>query len=241
MKHPKYIFAYFLIAFLLISCGSDDSNNNQPPVSLDATQYYEELNVSYGSDADQVFDLYLPANRSNITKVMILVHGGAWIEGDKADMDGIKDIMRLDLPNVAIVNMNYRLADQNNLPLPMQTNDITAVINTIKANQEYYTVSDDFGFIGVSAGGHLSLLWSYTEDVNHQVSASAQPTILFYGGEDPLVPTSQGVDMDARLEELGVTHEFTLYPNEGHGWTGLNLLDTWTKLKLFTETHLINN
>ena len=72
----------------------------------------------------------------------------------------------------------------------------------------------------------------------HRVTASAPPTILFYGGQDPLVPTSQGIDMDARLETLGITHEFTFYENEGHGWVGLNLFDTWTKLKLFTETHL---
>lgn len=39
--------------------------------------------------------------------------------------------------------------------------------------------------------------------------------------------------MDAKLTQLGVTHEFTFYPNEGHGWIGANLFDTWTKLKLF--------
>jgi len=47
--------------------------------------------------------------------------------------------------------------------------------------------------------------------------------------------------MASQLETLGVPHEFTLYPNEAHGWVGANLFDTWTKLKLFSETYLINN
>lgn len=171
----------------------------------------------------------------------------------------------------------------------MQLDDITTVIKHLKENQEYYVISDDFGFIGASAGAHLSLLWSYAFDTKnnikmvcsivgptnltdsfyvnntdpyikalidlygidtnidflkkvspyYQVNASAPPTILFYGGKDPLVPTTQGTDMRDRLQQLGVTHEFTLYENAGHGWGGFDLLDTWLKLKLFTQKHLL--
>ncbi len=80
---------------------------------------------------------------------------------------------------------------------------------------------------------------AYLEEVSpyHQVTASAPPTILFYGGLDPLVPTTQGTDLRDKLQTLGVTHEFTLYPNAGHGWIGLDLLDTSLKLKAFIETH----
>ena len=80
----------------------------------------------------------------------------------------------------------------------------------------------------------------YLEEISpyHRVTASAPPTIMFYGGNDPLIPTSQGTAMRDKLEELNVIHEFTLYPDEGHGWVGLNLLDTTIKLKAFIETHL---
>jgi acetyl esterase/lipase len=81
---------------------------------------------------------------------------------------------------------------------------------------------------------------SFLEEVSpyHRVTASAPPTILFYGGQDPLVPTTQGTNMRDKLNELGVNFQFTLYPDAGHGWVGLELLDTWNKLKLFTQTHL---
>ena len=203
-------------------------------------------------------------------------------------MNGFRDIIRQDLANVAIVNMNYRLADANNNPYPMQINDITTVINHLKSNQDEYVISDDFGFIGVSAGAHLSLLWSYGFDTTnnikmvcsivgptnftdpaylnntnpelqdildlygvnptttfleevspyHRATTSSPPTILFYGGQDPLIPTTQGTDMRDKLQSLGVTHQFTLYPDAGHGWIGLELIDTWNKLKLFTQAHL---
>ncbi|MFT5216288.1 MAG: hypothetical protein ACI83H_001409 [Glaciecola sp.] len=44
--------------------------------------------------------------------------------------------------------------------------------------------------------------------------------------------------MRDKLQMLGITNQFTLYPNAGHGWILLDLLDTGIKLKAFTQTHL---
>ena len=286
MKALKNFFLY-LCVISAVSC-SDNNDSGTQNHTLDASQYYEQLNISYGADSNQKFDLYLPPNRTNDTKVMILIHGGGWSGGDKVDMNGFKDIIRQDLSNMAIVNINYRLADESHNPYPMQIDDITSVVNYLKSIDDEYIFSDDYGFIGVSAGAHLSLLWSYAFDINsnakmvcsivgptnftdsaylnntdpniqalmdlygvnastefleevspyHRATASSPPTILFYGGQDPLVPTTQGTDMRDKLNELGVTNEFTLYPDAGHGWVGLELLDTWSKLKVFTQTHL---
>lgn len=286
MKHLKYLF----LLFVIYSCSNKTNEDLLTDFPLDPSKYYQELDISYGNDEDQKFDLYLPANRTFSTKIMILVHGGGWTSGDKSDMNILKDIVQQDFPNLAIVNINYRLADASNSPYPMQIEDITTIINYLKENKVKYTVSDDFGFIGVSAGGHLSLLWSYAFDdfkdvkmvcsivgptnltdpaylnntnpdlqellssfgVNtelsfleeaspyHQVSSTAPPTILFYGGQDPLIPVTQGTDLRDKLQTLGVTHEFTLYPNAGHGWVGdgnIELLDTLMKLKAFIQTN----
>ncbi len=286
MKTIKYLFIYLIITASFFTCQTDDTNPDHD--NTNPLEYYQELNISYGSDNNQKFDIYLPADRTLDTKVMILVHGGGWSGGDKSEMNGFKDFVRTEFPNAAIVNMNYRLADANNHPYPMQLDDITTVVNHLKDNQSNYVIDDDFGFLGVSAGGHLSLLWSYAfdaqSDVNmvcsivgptnftdpaylnntnaalqtlldlyaegadtafleltsplFQTTATSPPTILFYGGQDPLVPTTQGTAMRDKLEELGVNHQFTLYPNAAHGWIGLDLLDTGIKLKLFMQTHL---
>ncbi len=276
----------FLIV-MFFNC-SNESVIEDTNTEIDPSKYYQELNISYGNDTNQKFDLYLPAKRTENTKIMVLVHGGGWSSGDKSDMNLIKDLLRQDIPNMAIANINYRLADEDHPPYPMQIEDITSVINYLKDNKVKYSISETLGFIGTSAGAHLSLLWSYAFDTNsntnmvcsivgptnftdpaylnntdpdlqalidiyglnpaipfleeisplHQVTSDAPPTILFYGGQDPLIPTTQGTGMRDKLQNLGVTHEFTLYPDAGHGWVGLELIDTWTKLKLFINNHL---
>ena len=285
MKTIKYTFIICLTIITFISCNSEDSDIAGP----DPLESFEELNISYGADSNQVFDLYLPFGRTLETKTVILVHGGGWSSGDKSDMNIFKDYIKTQMPDYAIANINYRLADDDNPPYPMQINDITSVVDYLSANQNNYVISENIGFVGVSAGAHLSLLWSYAFDTEnktemvcsvvgptnftdpaylnntdnpilqelintigvdtsipfleevspyHQVTSASPPTILFYGGQDPLIPTTQGTDMQNKLQELNVVHEFTLYAEEGHGWIGLNLLDTTVRLKAFMETHL---
>jgi acetyl esterase/lipase len=66
-----------------------------------------------------------------------------------------------------------------------------------------------------------------------KATSSAPPTILFYGNQDPLVPTSQGTDLHLKLDNLSVYNEFTLY-NGGHGdWATPDQIDAYTKLIAF--------
>ncbi|QDO95339.1 alpha/beta hydrolase [Formosa sediminum] len=286
MKPIKSLIILLLIAVTSYSCTSDSNSSENDFTDLEASV---KFNVSYGDNEFQTYDLYLPENRDVDTKTLILVHGGGWTSGDKSDMDAFVELIQNDLPDVAILNMNYRLVDNATEAYPTQINDISSVVNHLNANLETYQISSDFGFIGTSAGAHLALLWSYAfNDLNQakmvcsivgptnftdpeyieqidseelqalielygldltttfleqvspylQVTEDAPATILFYGGKDPLVPASQGSDLQDKLEALGVMHEYTLYPEEGHGWDGLELLDTWSKLKRFITENL---
>jgi acetyl esterase/lipase len=284
MKTLKNLCYLAFIGVLFLSCSNEDSEISSEPEIIEA---YEALDVSYGSDSNQVFDIYLPEGRTENTKVLFLVHGGSWVGGDKEDMNDVRDYVLQNHPSIGIVNMNYTLAGANSPPVPMQTNDISAVVNYITSNKTSLIISDDIGFIGISAGAHLSLLWSYANDTNNQVdmvcsivgptnftdpayynsanpvfqsmyilfgnpsipflesaspyhtaTATSPPTLLFYGGQDPLVPNSQGIDLDSQLTNLGVPHEFSFYEEEGHGWFGQNLLDTFNKISNYINQYL---
>lgn len=158
MKLTKYFLLLFVAA--LWSCGSDDDSS----ATAEAKQI---LNVSYGADAQQTYDVYLPANRNNDTKVMVLIHGGGWSGGSKEDMNAGVQIIKTLYPQYAIVNMNYRLATETSPAYPKQTDDIASVLAHV-ASQDY-AISDDYAFLGVSAGGHLSLLYAYKFDLQHKV------------------------------------------------------------------------
>ena len=202
MKNSKFILIIFISIFGLWSC-SDETGMEEIPNKLDPSKFHQQLNVSYGAAAGQKFDLYLPANRTSNTKTVILVHGGGWSSGDKNDMDYLKNFIRQDFPNLAIVNMNYRLADENNKPYPMQIDDITSVINHLKTNKEEYTISSNFGFVGVSAGAHLSLLWSYAFDTTDNINMVASvvgPTNF----TDPAYLNATNTELQGMLGFFGV-------------------------------------
>ncbi len=148
------------------SCSSDENEKPTTPM-LEAASF---IDISYGENDMQKYDVYLPANRtSTSTKVVVLVHGGGWIEGDKSDMNGYVQLIQQRNKDYAIVNINYVLADENNKAYPNQIQDIQAVIDDIKSKSSEYQIQPKFGFIGVSAGAHLSLLYSYAFDTEQNV------------------------------------------------------------------------
>lgn len=144
-----------LILFTLIisSCKKDDSPEKDMPVTM--------LNVSYGTNAQQKMDIYLPATRNTATtKVIIMIHGGGWSTGDKADFDEYVDSLKKREPAYAIFNINYRLANPPDI-FPAQEQDVKAAIEFIYNKRTEYNISDKFVLIGASAGGHLALLQGY--------------------------------------------------------------------------------
>ncbi|MBS1748682.1 MAG: alpha/beta hydrolase [Bacteroidetes bacterium] len=70
------------------------------------------------------------------------------------------------------------------------------------------------------------------------ITKNAPPTIILQGGKDDLVPQSQAIALNKKLEENNVVHQLVVYPNEGHGWTGNNLLDSFNKIKDFINANV---
>lgn len=139
-------------------------------VTYDAYRAILLENVKYGEDKKQVFDIYLPAGRSErFTKVLILLHGGGWIRGDKSKLEGMVDKMLALYPDHAIVNMNYTLANAKQYAFPQQFLDVRAVIDHLTKLNENYGVSPEFGLIGRSAGGHIGMIYDSKYDRNDQV------------------------------------------------------------------------
>jgi len=170
------------IAFILLntSCSKSDTSNTPGSGSIAEKSMPD---VAYGADVQQRMDIYLPANRSTATtKVLILVHGGAWITGDKSEFNAsYLDTIKKRLPDYAIFNLNYRLAAfPATNTFPTQELDIKAAVEFIYGNRASYLVGDKFVMMGASAGGHLSLLNAY----KHTSVVKIKAVVDFFGPTD---------------------------------------------------------
>ena len=171
----KYVLSLIFPALIFTACTTDDV-----PTPTGLQEEYR-INVSYGTDLSQKLDYYLPANRSaNNTKVLILVHGGGWSQGDKSDFNPVIDTLKKRLPGYAIFNINYRLSNGVVNLFPSQEMDVKAAIDFIHNHRNQYGISDKFVMVGTSAGGHLSLLHAYKYSAPVKIKA----VVDFFGPTD---------------------------------------------------------
>jgi len=166
------LFILILFSLVFSSCKKDDSPEQDMSVTM--------LNVSYGTNSQQKMDVYLPATRSTTTtKVMIMIHGGAWNSGDKVDFNEYVDSLKKREPTYAIFNINYRLANVSDL-FPAQELDVRAAVDFIYNKRQEYKISDKFVLVGASAGAHLALLQGY----KYSTPVKPKAIIDFFGPTD---------------------------------------------------------
>lgn len=187
MKHWPLI---ALSTLLLGSCQKDNDTVPDPPLPEKT-----ELNVAYGADAAQKMDVYLPAGRNtSSTKVLIMIHGGGWTQGDKSEFTAYVDTLKRRLPGYAIFNINYRLATGSANFFPTQENDVKAALDFIYSKRNEYAISDKYVLLGASAGGHLALLQAYKYTTPVKIKAVVDffgPTELvnmYNNPPNPLIP-----------------------------------------------------
>ncbi len=166
------LLSLLILVAILLSCKKDGDPVEDKSITM--------FNVSYGGNAQQRMDVYLPGNRSSTTtKVIIMIHGGGWNTGDKSDFNEYVDSLKKREPAYAIFNLNYRLAKTPNL-FPAQEQDIKAAVEFIYNKRSEYLISDKFVLIGASAGAHLALLQGY----KHSTQVKPKAIIDFFGPTD---------------------------------------------------------
>jgi len=129
----------------------------------------------------QKFDLYLPKqNKNKAFPVVIFIHGGGWIRGDKSnglvDYYGSKLIER----GIAVASINYRLAPAS--IYPAQNQDVACAIKEIASKAKGFHIDPNrIGLQGDSAGGLLAAMYTLTR------SSELPPikaVVEFYGTAD---------------------------------------------------------
>jgi acetyl esterase/lipase len=94
---------------------------------------------------------------------------------------------------------------------------------------------------GPDGGWGHSVVKSYWKEISpaHHITAKAPPAIVFLGDSDPLIPVDTAKRFQKQMQDVGVTCQLELYPNQAHGFFNESkggreiFLDTLRKLDQF--------
>ena len=134
-----------LFAGGMTACSKDDDNGGD-------IQERRNYNLTYGNNERQKMDVYLPANRGKHTPFLLLIHGGAWVAGNKSDMNLLQD--SLMKRGIASASMSYRyVSEQIHYPELMQ--DVAAALNYCYSNRDSWNIRNDNYIIGGASAGDI--------------------------------------------------------------------------------------
>lgn len=131
------------------------------------------VNVSYGPHARQVLDIWQPCALAP-TPLVLFIHGGAWLGGDKASVSqhGLHHLLDA---GIAVASINYRfinLAETCEAPVKTPLADAARALQFLRFKANDWNIdAQRIGGAGESAGG-ASVLWlAFHEDLANPTSA----------------------------------------------------------------------
>jgi len=158
-------------------------------------------NIPYAGDTlkKHLLDLYLPANATGSTPLLVWVHGGAWMMNDKyADMGYMTNTIRTILEKgYALASIDYR--HSTTAIFPAQIQDCYQALEFLNVNAAKYKLDKNkIVLIGFSAGGHLASLLALSNNNNvaefypskKKTTFKIKAVLDFYGPSDFLSMTA---------------------------------------------------
>ncbi|MFO7957716.1 MAG: alpha/beta hydrolase [Candidatus Brocadiia bacterium] len=145
-----------------------------------------------GPDREECLDLYRPGTLFVSAPAVIVIHGGGFHGGDKADEREAGIARALAEKGYVCASINYALSTRENCwsAWPQNLRDCRSAVRYLRANADLYGVDpDSIGVIGASAGGYLALMLAHTapRDGLHEpgpeadLSADVQAVVDMYG------------------------------------------------------------
>lgn len=164
----------------------------------------EGIVIGRGGDRDLKADLFTPPAAAANGAGVLLVHGGGWVGGERAQLRGYGILLgRYGYTSLAC---EYRLAP--GARWPAQIHDVKAALRWLRANAPRLGVDPEkIAVSGNSAGAHLSLMTAATQNVpefegdggNPGVSTTVKACIAFYA---PVLLGTPGVALSDAVAAL---------------------------------------
>jgi acetyl esterase/lipase len=175
-----------------------------------------KLEQRYGADPAQALDVYIPPGARRDAPIIIMVHGGAWKIGDKANTGSVENKLKHWLPKgFILVSVNYRM-----LPKAMayeQAQDVAEAVRWVQTHAGDWGGGDrEIILMGHSAGAHLVALLSSKPDM---VGKPWAGTVVLDSAAMKISDTMSGRHPRFYDEAFGT---------DPSGWAKASPMDQWT-------------
>ncbi len=157
------IFGVFLFLVTSKSCSTTKHQKNKY-LTEEQTGYKRHLDLPYAYKSKaQKLDIYIPNKIKYKYPIIIAIHGGAFLSGDKSMLPQMAMIKGIE-KGFAVIGINYRLSTERKFPA--QIEDVKSAIIWIKENADKYHLDrNKIVLWGASAGAHLASLAGTTHDL----------------------------------------------------------------------------
>ena len=162
------------------------------PLLVISSEVLDINEISYGNDEKQRIDFY----KGSSDKVLVWIHGGGWLYGDKRAERWIKRFQNhfIDHQDFNVYMIGYRIGK---LTAPNAVDDVICAYKKIIHDASLRNLStEDIVVAGASAGGHLALMVGLSDNYenNECVEEIAPKAIINIFGITEIKQTSEFLD-----------------------------------------------
>lgn len=191
-KIVPFVLLSGLLLFVLISVASSPDLAQTITDALGQLLPDEKVqvckNIQYlDSKENQQFicgDLYKPADSSAPLPVVVVIHGGSWNSGDKADVQESATSRWLAKHGYAAYNINYRLVGHGG-EFPQDILDMKEAVAFLKSNHAKFKLDPNRIFmLGSSSGATGAMLAAYNAQYKDEANVPVKAIASFSGPTD---------------------------------------------------------
>jgi acetyl esterase/lipase len=155
MRAIRFLLPLFLFFAIAGISRAQLSEGERAAISIEHG-YEITPNISYfvGNNFETKLDVYRPRDAKSPTPVVLMIHGGGWVAGEK-EHNALEGVPYMEM-GFAVVNVEYRLAKVSLAPAAVE--DCLCALHWLARNAKQYNF--DLTKIitsGGSSGGHLAL------------------------------------------------------------------------------------
>jgi len=153
----KILVVAFLLTLTSFCVSQNVAQNDAASFAAELFRYEVYPNIVYhtANNFQDKLDVYKPTGGGAPTPVVIVIHGGGWVEGTKEER--VLEMMPYLQMGFAAVNVEYRLGRVSLAPAAVE--DCRCALHWVFANAKKYNFDPQRVVLqGGSAGGHLVLM-----------------------------------------------------------------------------------